>query len=78
MSIPVISTNVGDVSYVLNKIKCGFIVEPNCKNFIEKIKILYSNRNKLKNLSINAKKNILKNFNIKNYKRSLENELFKK
>ena len=78
MSIPVISTNVGDVSYVLNKIKCGFIAKPNCKNFVEKIKILYSNRNKLKKLSINAKKNILKNFNIKDYKRSLENELFKK
>ena len=25
MSIPVVSTNVGDVSYVLNKHKCGFI-----------------------------------------------------
>ena len=76
MSIPVISTNVGDVAYVLNKIKCGFIVKPNYKNFVKTIKILYSNRNKLKKLSKNAEKNVFKNFNIKNYKSLLEDELF--
>ena len=76
MSIPVISTNVGDVAYVLNKIKCGFIVKPNYKNFVKTIKILYSNRNKLKKLSKNAEKNVFKNFNIKNYKTLLEDELF--
>ena len=38
MSIPVVSTNVGDVSYVLNKNKCGFIVNPETDEFINIIK----------------------------------------
>lgn len=77
MSIPVVSTNVGDVAYVLKKLKCGLIVKPNYQNFVKTIKLLYSNRRKLRKFSKNAKINIIKNFNIQNYKRLLENELFK-
>ena len=63
--------------YVLKKLKCGLIVKPNYKNFVKTIKLLYSNRRKLRKFSKNAKINIIKNFNIQNYKRLLENELFK-
>ena len=38
MSIPVVGTNVGDVAYVLNKIKCGFIVRPNYKILLKQLK----------------------------------------
>ena len=40
MSIPVISTNVGDVPYVLNKLKCGYIIKKDEKKFVKIIKIL--------------------------------------
>ena len=76
MSIPVISTNVGDVAYVLNKIKCGFIIKNDSKEFTKIINILKKDKSKLYSLAKNARVNIVKNFNIKNYKKKLENELF--
>ena len=78
MSIPVISTNVGDVAYVLNKIKCGYIVKSNTMDFKKLILKISKDKKEMLKLSKNARKNILKNFNIKNYKRNLEKELFKK
>jgi glycosyltransferase involved in cell wall biosynthesis len=76
MSIPVISTNVGDVPYVLNKIKCGFIIKNDSKEFTKIINILKKDKSKLYRLAKNARVNIIKNFNIKDYKKKLENELF--
>ena len=76
MSKPIISTNVGDVSYVLNKIKCGFIVKSETDEFINIIKMLKTNNKKMIEYSTNARKNVLNNFNIKNYKDKLERELF--
>ena len=76
MSIPVISTDVGDISYVLNKKKCGFIVDPKVDEFTNVIHLLKNDRNKMLKLSNNAKKNVYKNFNIKNYKKKLEKEIF--
>ena len=76
MSIPVISTNVGDVSYVLKKNKCGFIVNPEISEYIDIIKMLKLNKKKLLKYSSNARKNILNNFNIKDYHKKMEKELF--
>ena len=75
LSIPVISTDVGDVSYVLNKKKCGYVVKSNTSHFINKILKIKNNEKLKRKLSENARKNILKNFNIKNYKYKLEREI---
>ena len=75
MSIPVISSNVGDVPYVLNKLKCGYIIKKDAKKFIKIIKILKKDKKKLHRLSKNARSNIINNFNIKDYKKKLEKEL---
>ena len=76
MSIPVISTNVGDVAYVLKKNKCGFIVNPEISEYIDIIKMLKLNKKKLLKYSSNARKNILNNFDIKDYHKKMEKELF--
>lgn len=70
MSIPVISTNVGDVPYVLNKIKCGLIIKNDSKEFTKIINILKKDKSKLYRLAKNARVNIIKNFNIKDYKKN--------
>ena len=72
MSIPVISSNVGDVPYVLNKLKCGYIIKKDAKKFVKIIKILKKDKKKLHRLSKNDRRNIIKNFNIKDYKKKLE------
>lgn len=76
MSIPVISTNVGDISYVLNKKKCGLIVNSNASDFINVIKKLNTDKEKMMQYSLNARNNIFENFNITNYKKKLEREIF--
>jgi len=74
MSTPVISTDVGDIAYVLKQYKCGYVVKPSAINFINKIFMIKKNNFLKKNLSKNARKNILKNFNIRNYRYKLEKE----
>ena len=74
MSVPIISTNVGDIAYVLNQKKCGIIVKPFASDFIKGIYNLKNNQ-ELKNIfSKNARDNVVKNFNIKNYKNKIEKE----
>ncbi len=74
MSTPVISTDVGDIAYVLKQYKCGYVVKPSAINFINKIYMIKKNNILKLNLSKNARKNILKNFNINNYSYRLEKE----
>ena len=75
MSIPVISSNVGDVPYVLNKLKCGYIIKKDAKKICKNYKNFKEGQKKLHRLSKNARRNIIKNFNIKDYKKKLEKEL---
>ncbi len=75
MSIPVVSTDVGDVTYVLKKKKCGFVVNAEIYEFINIIKMLKSNKKEMLKYCLNARKNVLNNFNIKDYKEKLEKEL---
>ena len=75
MSTPVISTDVGDISYVLNLKKCGLISGPVVNDFISSIYYLKNNKNILEKLSNNARQNIVENFNIENYTKNLIKEL---
>jgi len=75
MSTPVISTDVGDISYVLNLKKCGLISEPVVYDFISSIYYLKNNKNILEKFSNNARQNIVENFNIENYTKNLIKEL---
>ena len=73
MSVPIISTNVGDITCFKSK-KCGIIVKPFASDFIKGIYNLKNNQ-ELKNIfSKNARDNVVKNFNIKNYKNKIEKE----
>ena len=72
MSIPVISTDVGDISYLLNKKKCGHIVKAEANEFVNTIYYLKNNRTLMSKYSYNARENIIKNFNINDYKMKLE------
>lgn len=75
MSIPVISTNVGDIAYVLSQKKCGIIVKPFANHFIKAIYNLKNNQELINIYSKNARDNVIENFNIKNYKKKLEKEI---
>lgn len=75
MSIPIISTNVGDIAYVLNRKKCGIIVKPFASDFIKAIYDLKNNQELKDIFSKNARDNVIENFNIRNYKKKLEYEI---
>jgi len=74
LSIPVISTDVGDISRILNENRCGLTVKSKAEEFIKVIKDLKENKKKIKLFSKNARKNAQKNFNIINYSKKLERE----
>ena len=75
--IPIISTDVGDVSKILNlnKNKCGDVVESNIQNFYKKI-LKYKNNNLYyKRISKACYANYKKNFTLEKYNMKFKNFL---
>lgn len=64
MEVPVISTNVGDVSQFLTKVDCGYFVETgDYKGMGEKVVLLANNSTMRKKLGKNGRQEVLKSFN---------------
>ena len=76
LSVPVISSDVGDVGRILNykNFKCGYIVKNNDPNEFIKIMFEYLNyKKKYKQHCLNARKIVSKKFSIVNYAKKMEN-----
>ena len=59
LGLPVVSTNVGGLPYLINNSQDGFLVEPdNAGAMVEKIKLLISDNNLSKEITLNARKKI--------------------
>ena len=80
MGIPVISSDVGDIKKVINKkkLKCGYIINnTDPEKFINRINFYMKNKLMMRKHSINAKKNVIDNFSIKNYADRINECIFK-
>lgn len=75
-SLPVISTDVGDLAYFNKTYKFGFIVRnKSIKSFQEKISKIYNDRNLKKKLGKNSKKFVLENIDLKKIIYDFQKEL---
>ena len=80
LGIPVISSDVGDIKKVINKkkLKCGYIINnTDPEKFINRINFYMKNKLMMRKHSINAKKNVIDNFSIKNYADRINECIFK-
>ena len=75
MSIPILSTDVGDIKKIVcsKKNKCGIILNGfNEDKFLKKIYLLTKDKKKLSKYSNNARKVAISKFSIKDYTRKFE------
>lgn len=66
MEKPIVSTNVGDLSIILNKHKCGFASDVgNSSELANNLSILYNSPNLLREFGLNARNFVKNNYDIK-------------
>lgn len=73
----IISTDVGSISEVINKDTGSLIRACQYKSFIKELINLKDNKELIEFYSINAKRSVEENFNIKKYINYIENQLYK-
>ncbi len=77
-SLPILSSDVGDLDYFNKRFNFGFIIKKKeIQNFEKKILEIYSNKNLKNKLGRNAKKFVLKNINIKKTMNNFQKNFFK-
>ena len=77
-SLPILSSDVGDLDYFNKRFNFGFIIKKKeIQNFEKKILEVYSNKNLKNKLGRNAKKFVLKNINIKKTMNNFQKNFFK-
>lgn len=63
MEKPVVTTKIKNFAHVLEREKCGVLVEPDHKKFADAVVDLINNPEKARKLDINGRKAILENYN---------------
>ena len=65
MSMPIIGTNVGSVSEMINsrKLKCGILVKPNSKlSLFKALRLIYQNEELINELGKNARQKYIEKY----------------
>jgi len=64
--LPIISTNVGGIPNIINNMNAGILISPgNIEQLRNEITILLKDKNLIKDIGYNARKNIMKNYSMK-------------
>ena len=72
---PVIATNAGGTSEVVDNMKDGIICEPNSKNLMNALKKYLNNRSDYKEMGLNGYNKLVQSFSMDKMTRNLEKYL---